>query len=70
MENVYTYDGKLHVNISVVGRTGCGKTTFIRKLRKNKLFGSELTDVFWVSKIVLLKTSPNMLTMSWEKTCW
>ena len=53
MENVYTYDGKLHGNILVVGRTGCGKTTFIQKLGEKKLFGSELTDVFWVSKIVL-----------------
>ena len=37
----------------MVGRTGCGKTTFIQKLGKNKLFGDEITDVFWVSKIVL-----------------
>ena len=53
MGNEYTYDGEFHGNILVVGRTGCGKTTFIQKLGKNKLFGSELTDVFWVSKIVL-----------------
>ena len=37
----------------MVGRTGCGKTTFIEKLGKNKLFGSQIKDVFWVSKIVL-----------------
>ena len=53
MENEYTFDGKFHGNILVVGRTGCGKTTFIQKLGKSKHFGSELTDVFWVSKIVL-----------------
>ena len=53
MENEYTYDGKFNENILVVGRTGCGKTTFIQKLGKNKLFGSELTDAFWVSKIVV-----------------
>ena len=53
MENEYTYDGQFHGNILVVGRTGCGKTTFIQKLGKNQLFGSEVTDVFWVSKIVL-----------------
>ena len=53
MENEYTYDGKFNENILVVGRTGCGKTTFIQKLGKNQLFGSEVTDVFWVSKIVL-----------------
>ena len=50
MEKEYTYDGKFEGNILVVGRTGCGKTTFIQKLGKNKLFGSEVTDV---SKIVL-----------------
>ena len=54
MENEYIYDGQFHGNILVVGRTGCGKTTFIQKLGKNKLFGDEITDVFWVSKIVLL----------------
>ena len=37
----------------MVGRTGCGKTTFIQQLGKNKLFGSEISDVFWVSKIIL-----------------
>ena len=47
MENEYNYDGKFHGNILVVGRT------FIQKLGKNKLFGSELTDVFWISKIVV-----------------
>ena len=46
MENEYTYDGQFHGNILVVGRTGCGKTTFIQKLGKNRLFGSEVTDVF------------------------
>ena len=49
----YSFDGKFSGNILVVGRTGCGKTTFIQKLGINKLFGSEITDVFWVSKIVL-----------------
>ena len=53
MEKEYTYDRKFHGNILVVGRTGCGKTTFIQKLGKNKLFGSEISDIFWVSKIVL-----------------
>ena len=51
MKNEYTYDGKLNGNILVVGRTGCGKTTFIQKLGKNKLFGSELTDVFGYQKL-------------------
>ena len=53
MEKEYTYEGQLNENILVVGRTGCGKTTFIEKLGKNKLFGSQIKDIFWVSKIFL-----------------
>ena len=53
MEKEYTYNGQFSGNILVVGRTGCGKTTFIEKLGKNKFFGSQIKDVFWVSKIVL-----------------
>ena len=26
----YTYDGKFEGNILIVGRTGCGKTTFVQ----------------------------------------
>ena len=53
----YTYDEKFEGNILVVGRTGCGKTTFIQKLGKNKLFGHKIRDLFWVSKIVLIRES-------------
>ena len=49
----YSYDGKFEGNILIVGRTGCGKTTFIQKLGQKKMFGSELVEVFWVSKIIL-----------------
>ena len=54
-EREFTHDGKFSGNILVVGRTGCGKTTFIQKLGKNKLLGDEITDVFWVLKIILTK---------------
>ena len=37
----------------MIGRTVCGTTTFIQTWGRNKLFGSEISDVFWVSKIVL-----------------
>ena len=37
----------------VVGRTECGKTTFIQNLGRNKMFGRDITTVFWVSKIRL-----------------
>ena len=59
----YTYEGKFEGNILVVVRTGCGKTTFIQKLGKNKLFGHEITEVFWVSKMVLIKEREDFI---WE----
>ena len=49
----YSYDRQFIGNLLVVGRTGCGKTTFIEKLARNKLFDEEIKDVFWISKIVL-----------------
>ena len=34
----YTYDEKFGGNILVVVQTGCGKTTFIQKLRKRSVW--------------------------------
>ena len=45
----YSWDAKFEGNILVVGRTGCGKTTFVQNLRKNKMFG-EIKQVTWLSK--------------------
>ena len=50
----YTNDEKFEGNILIVGRTGCGKTTFVQNLRKNKLFG-DVKEVYWISKIELSK---------------
>ena len=50
----YTYDGKFEGNILIVGRTGCGKTTFVQNLGKNKLFG-DMKEVYWISKTELSK---------------
>ena len=50
----YTYDGKFEGGILIVGRTGCGKTTFVQNFGKNKLFG-DVKDVYWISKIELSK---------------
>ena len=47
----YSNDGKFEGNILIVGRTGCGKTTFIQKLGQNKVFGSELVEVFGCLKL-------------------
>ena len=54
MEN-YTYGGKFWRNILIVGRTGCGKTTFMQKLAVNNFFGV-LKKAEWVSYIPLSKT--------------
>ena len=52
MEKKYVYDGCFNGNILVVGRTGCGKTTFIQRLGANNLFG-DIIDVFGISEIIL-----------------
>ena len=52
-KNKYSFNGQFEGNILVVGRTGCGKTTFIQNLGKSKLFGKNFNEVFWVSKIIL-----------------
>ena len=49
----YTYDRTFDGNILIVGRTGCGKTTFIQKLAQNKMFADNIVNVFWVLKIYL-----------------
>ena len=36
----YSYDGKFEGNILVVGRTGCGKTTFGQNLGKTNYLGT------------------------------
>ena len=51
----YTYDRKFKGNILIVGRTGCGKTTFMQKLALNKFLGV-LKKVEWVSYIPLTET--------------
>ena len=51
MEN-NVYDGKFSGNILIVGRTECGKTTFVQKLALNNFFGN-LKKVKWVSGIRL-----------------
>ena len=48
----YSYDGQFEGNILVVGRTGCGKTTFVQNLGKSNLFG-DISEVYWISKITL-----------------
>ena len=44
------YNGQFNGNILLVGRTGCGKTTFLEKLAINKFFG-DIVKTDWVSGI-------------------
>ena len=46
----YTYDGKFEGSILIVGKTGCGKTTFVQNLGKNKMFG-DVKEVYWDLKL-------------------
>ena len=61
----YSYDGKFEGNILIVGRTGCGKTTFVQNLAKNKLFG-QITEVYRVSKIELSKEREESIEARFE----
>ena len=44
------YNGQFNGNILLVGRPGCGKTTFLEKLAINKFFG-DIVKTEWVSGI-------------------
>ena len=61
-EIIYSFDGKSEGNILVLGRAGCGKTTFIENLGKNRMF-REIKDVMWLSKISLSKDRENNITV-------
>ena len=61
-EIIYSFDGKFEGNILVLGRAGCGKTTFIENLGKNRMF-REIKDVMWLSKISLSKDRENNITV-------
>ena len=52
MSTRYIFDGKFRGNILVLGRTECGKTSFVQKLALYDFFG-ELKNAKWVSGIKL-----------------
>ena len=52
MTSKYIYDGKFRGNILVLGRTECGKTSFVQKLALYDFFG-KLKNTKWVSGIKL-----------------
>ena len=63
----YSYDGRFDGNILVVGRTGCGKTTFVQSLAKDQLFG-DIKKVFWIIILeIVFKIKMFILTI---QTMW
>ena len=52
MTSKYIYDGKFRGNILVLGRTECGKTSFVQRLALYDFFG-KLKNAKWVSGIQL-----------------
>ena len=46
---------------------GCGKTSFVQNLGKNKIFGSNLLTVDWVSKINLNKNREDEIRQFFAK---
>ena len=59
MSDTIQYNRKFSDNILVVGQAGCGKTSFVQSLGKNRIFGDESLNVNWVSKINLTKSGEN-----------
>ena len=55
MSNTFQYDRTFLDNILVVGQMGCGKTSFVQNLGKNRIFRDGLLSVDWVSKITRQK---------------
>ena len=68
MSENFQYDATFSDNIVVLGQTGCGKTSFVQSLVKNKIFGSDLLTVDWVSKINLLNNKEDEIRQCFSYT--
>ena len=64
----YCYDATFFDNILVLGQTGCGKTSFVQNLCKNKIFGQGLLRVDWVFKIDLMKEREDQIRQCFNYT--
>ena len=64
-ENNFMYDGTFNGNMLVVGQTRCGKTSFVQKLGKNKMFGG-IDSVDWISKIELSEAREHQIRGSFR----
>ena len=61
------YFGRFTDNILVPGPTGCGKTTYLQHLARNKMF-SRLKSVDWISKITLTKNREEQISSCFKNT--
>ena len=68
MSENFLYCGTFSDNILVLGQTRCGKTSFVQSLGKNKIFGSDLLSIDWVSKINLLNNREDKIRQCFTYT--
>ena len=69
------YDGVFYGNILVVGKTGCGKTTFLENFGLNKFFGNiikteRISSIETLTKRERLKSNFILVTKQmfmWQK---
>lgn len=58
----YFYDAKFEGNVSIVGQTGCGKTTFVQSLAKKKKMFGKMKEMYWLPIISLSKDRENKIS--------
>ena len=66
------YEGQFYGNVLVVGRTGCGKTTFLENLGLNNFFG-DIIQTEWISGIDIDKKERpkfNLILVMKQKFMW
>ena len=68
MSENFTYDATFSNNILVVGQMGCGESSFVQSLGKNKMLDNGLLSVNWVSKINLKKAGEDEIKKCFEYT--
>ena len=68
MSQNFQYEATFTDNILMLVQTVCGKTSFVQSLDKNKIFGSNLLSVDWVSKINLTKNREDYIRQCFTYT--
>ena len=68
MSENFTYDATFSDTILVVGQMGCGKSSFVQILGKNKMLDNGLLSVDWVSKINLKNAREDEIKKYFEYT--